>query len=320
MLYEDLLKPILFRLDPEEAHERVTALLCAAQALPFGPALVREVFGKPPAGLEVSLWGLRFPNPLGLAAGFDKDCRLVRILPSLGFGFIEVGSVTLRPQPGNPRPRISRIPEASALINRLGFNSAGAKAAAESLKALGRPGVPLGINLGLNADCPPGRAPEEYAEAFSILEPYGDYFAVNVSSPNTKGLRDLQQSQYLAAILASIQAKNRGSKPVLIKLSPDLAEGDLQAIIEPVRSFAAGVIVSNTTISRAGVAEAYRDLPGGLSGAPLKDLSTNMIRRVRRITEGRLPIIGVGGVSFGDDVWDIEDGEAFRARICTGHG
>ena len=186
MLYERVLRPILFRLDPEAAHNAVSAALAALQGVPGGAGVLSDAVGLPPANLSVEAFGLRFANPLGLAAGFDKDARLVRVLPALGFGFLEAGSVTLRPQPGNPKPRMWRVPEARGLINRLGFNSAGAEAVARTLSEARFRQGPLGLNLGLNADCPPERAPEEYARTFSILEAHGDYFAVNVSSPNTK--------------------------------------------------------------------------------------------------------------------------------------
>ncbi|MDE2237117.1 MAG: quinone-dependent dihydroorotate dehydrogenase, partial [Elusimicrobia bacterium] len=251
--------------------------------------------------------GLDFPNPLGLAAGFDKDARLTGILPALGFGFVEVGSITLRPQPVNPRPRLFRLPESEALVNRMGFNSRGAAAAAAALAGAPRM-VPVGVNLGLNKDCPPERAPGEYAEAFSLLCARGDYFVVNVSSPNTEGLRGLQEKRRLEAILRAIQERNAGRKPVLVKLSPDLSDSQLDDALEAACSQAAGAIAANTTLAKAGLPAAAA-LAGGLSGRPLFSPSTALIRRIR--ARCGLPIIGVGGIMSGADAL-----EKIRAGAC----
>jgi dihydroorotate dehydrogenase len=305
-------------MDPERAHEKMTALLGLAQSMPMGPSLVSWSLGKPPSGLEVDALGLRFPNPIGLAAGFDKDCTLGRILPALGFGFLELGSVTLRPQPGNPRPRIFRLPETSALINSLGFNSRGAVVASEHLSKLGKPHIPLGINLGLNADCPREQAPREYAQAFQILEPYGDYFAVNVSSPNTQGLRELQAPPALEKILAALKAQNRNAKPILVKLSPDLSDEQLSETLATVRNSAAGIIASNTTLSREGLSHKVSKIPGGLSGTPLKNKATTLIRKIYRLTGGQLPIIGTGGIASGQDAFEKIRAGASLVQIYTG--
>jgi dihydroorotate dehydrogenase len=209
MLYEKLLKPWLFRKDPEQAHDEMMGLLKTVQTLPLGMTLAEKAWGGRIEGLETEVLGMKFDNPIGLAAGFDKDSRVVSMMGALGFGFIEVGSLTLRPQPGNPKPRIFRLPEYEALINRLGFNNQGAEAAQRRLKAFGPQPFPLGINLGLNADCPKEKAAQEYAETFKILEPYGNYFVVNVSSPNTLGLRDLQERIYLERILSASRSSSK---------------------------------------------------------------------------------------------------------------
>ncbi|MFI5345927.1 MAG: quinone-dependent dihydroorotate dehydrogenase [Elusimicrobiota bacterium] len=306
MLY-DLLKPLLFSLDAERAHEEVSGLMELLAPLPGAASCLSILTGAGAAGLGKDVFGVHFPNPVGLAAGFDKDGRLGSLLPALGFGFLEIGSVTLEPQSGNPRPRMFRLPESGALINRMGFNSAGARAVARRLAAQPKCAVPLGINLGLNKGTDPAKAPAAYARTFHILADHGDYFVVNVSSPNTPGLRDLQKVADLKAILEAVQEANIAKKPVLLKLAPDLAEEDFAAAIETADKLAQGLVVSNTTISRDGMDEKWRSEAGGLSGAPLKHRATEMTRRARALT--KLPIIGVGGIATGDDA---------RERLAAG--
>lgn len=318
MLYDNFLRPLLFRMDPEKAHETMIGLLDFIQKTPAGPALLSWSLGANLPGLETSVFGLSFPNPVGLAAGFDKDCRLAAVLPSLGFGFIELGSVTLDPQPGNPRPRIFRAPEHGALINRLGFNSAGAQAAAASLKASGRAPLPLGVNLGLNAGCPKDEAARRYAETFRLLEPYADYFALNVSSPNTPGLRDLQERLSLERILLAIRNENKNNKPLLVKISPDLSEDKLPGLLELIGRLASGVIAGNTTLSREGLPGDYPEIRGGLSGAPLRPRSTALIAKIYALTQGKLPIIGVGGVFSGGDAFEKISAGASLVQLYTG--
>lgn len=316
MLYERVLRPWLFCKDPEEAHDLVTSWLSAAQSLPFGTAALSLLAGTPPPGQAVEAFGLKFPNPVGLAAGFDKDCRLARSLAALGFGFLELGSVTLKPQEGNEKPRMFRLPEHKALINRMGFNSCGAEAAARHLKSLGRLSIPIGINLGLNKGVPPDEAPALYAKTFSVLQPYGDYFAVNVSSPNTTGLRDLQEKLRLQKILTAIRAVNADKKPLLIKISPDLSDEALADIVEVVGDLGQGLIISNTTISRDGIFSDVQEIRGGLSGAPLRRLSTELILKTRRL-DAKIPIIGVGGVFTGGDALEKLDAGASLVQIYT---
>jgi dihydroorotate dehydrogenase len=310
MLYE-LLKPGLFRLPAEEAHDRTCALL----RLPGASLVLRMIAGAAPTTLATKAFGLDFPNPLGLAAGFDKDARMIKPLSALGFGFIEVGSIPLRPQPGNPKPRMFRLIEQEAIVNRMGFNSFGASAAAKSLSKAPK-SVPIGVNLGLNKDCPKDKYAEEYAQAFELLKSFGDYFVVNVSSPNTSGLRDLQETQKLQAILEAIKAKNPAKKPVLVKLAPDLSDVQLDGAITVAERFASGIVATNTTIQRPGIPADLPDLQGGLSGAPLRALSTELIRKIRART--KLPIIGVGGVMTGADALEKIRAGACLVQLYTG--
>jgi len=297
----DLLKPALFRVDPEKTHDWANRMLRLAAAVPGGPSAVRLIAGAAPRNLATEAFGLQFPNPLGLAAGFDKDARMLRVLPSMGFGFVEVGSITLRPQPGNPKPRLFRLPEHRAIINRMGFNSRGASAAARVLSKAPH-SVPIGVNLGLNRDCPKDRAPEDYAETFSVLKPFGDYFVVNVSSPNTSGLRDLQEKRHLERILEAIQSRNEAKKPLLVKVAPDLTDAQLDDVLDAVTRLGNGVIATNTTIQRPGIPAEHYERQGGLSGEPLRELSLELIRKIRART--KLPIIGVGGIMSGADALD----------------
>ncbi len=292
------MRPLLFRVDAERIHELSLASLGVAAPL------MARLAGPPRARgrLEQRLLGLGFPNPIGLAAGFDKRARAAPAWPALGFGFAEVGTVTAHGQPGNPRPRVYRLPADRAIVNRLGFNNPGARATAERLarwqrrRLLGR--APLGVNLGKSKVTAPDAAPGDYADSLELLWRYADYVTVNVSSPNTPGLRDLQAAGPLAEILDAIAAVNErlarahamAPRPVLVKLAPDLAPDQVDAAVDLARERgAAGVIVSNTTIAREGLSSP-RELTsqaGGLSGAPLRDRATEMVRRVALRAAGR---------------------------------
>ncbi|MCX5795137.1 MAG: quinone-dependent dihydroorotate dehydrogenase [Elusimicrobia bacterium] len=318
MLYERLIRPLLFRMDAEQAHEHAVRDLELLGRVPGGPAVLSALLGRPEPGLETKAFGLTFPNPLGLAAGFDKDCRLSGVLPALGFGFLELGSVTLRPQPGNPKPRIMRLPLERALINRMGFPSSGAQEAARRLQAADRCAVPVGINIGLNADCPKAKAPEEYAGTLRLLHPCGDYFVVNVSCPNMTGLRDLQERLQLERILIALAAVNSPRKPVLVKLAPDLADAQLPDLLGLIMRHADGVVATNTTTSRQSLSPELGDIQGGLSGRPLRSAATAMIAKIYRLTDGRLPIIGVGGVETADDVLEKLRAGASLVQLYTG--
>jgi dihydroorotate dehydrogenase len=287
--------PLLRGMDPERAHD--LALL----------ALRAGLVGADPAEddpiLATQAFGLSFRNPVGLAAGFDKDAVAVLPLMRLGFGFVEAGTVTPRPQPGNPRPRLFRLAEDRAVINRMGFNNGGLDAFLARLAALPRPlPAPLGVNIGINKE---GAEPErDYPAAYAAVAPHADYVTVNVSSPNTPGLRDLQGEERLAAILDAIAAAPAPRRPpVLVKIAPDLAGDALGPLVETcVARGVAGLIVSNTTVTRpATLRSRHRGEAGGLSGAPLFALSTAVLRSVHRLARGRLVLIGVGGVGSGAD-------------------
>lgn len=326
-LYTALVRPLLFRLDAEAAHEAAAAALALAGSLPGARALLAAAFAHRDPALERTVWGLRFPNPVGLAAGFDKDARLAHALPALGFGFIEVGTVTWDPQPGNPRPRLARLPEAEALINRMGFNNAGAEALAGRLKALGALPVPLGVNIGLNKDAEAAQAPALYAKTFARLALFGDYFVINVSSPNTPGLRALQDKLRLEGILDAVARVNGDKKPVLVKLAPDLDDAGFEALVPFLAERAAGLILANTATDphlREAALEAggrRREPPfqgGGLSGAPLRARAAELVRRAKALTGGKVPLVGVGGVSAAQDAWELLRAGAALVQVYTG--
>ncbi len=316
--YERFFFPVLSQLDAETAHDWVSFSAEWAPHLPFFSSAASFLWRRPKSAILGShVLGMNFENPLGLAAGFDKNARLLHFLPHLGFGFVEAGTVTLKPQLGNPKPRLFRLPEFEALINRMGFNGEGATKVAARLLKLKSPSIPRGINLGINAGTLPEEAPSLYAETFKILEPYGDYFAVNVSSPNTTGLRDLQERRHLERILISLQAENKNKKPILIKVSPDLEEKSLEPLCEIALKLASGIIAANTTIQRPGLPPEVQETSGGLSGAPLRFISTQIIAKIYRMTQGHLPIIGVGGVFSGADAFEKIRAGASLIQIYT---
>jgi dihydroorotate dehydrogenase len=316
VIYENLARRVLFRVgrgDAEAAHELTLRWLAR---LPRRAG--SRVFS--PAGAATTVFGVRFPNPVGLAAGMDKDGRALAAWPALGFGFVEVGTVTRHPQPGNDRPRLFRLPDSRAIVNRMGFNNAGAAALAARLAALGPLGVPLGISLGKSKVTPLDEAVDDYTASLSTLYPYGDYFAVNVSSPNTPGLRSLQDRGHLDALLPALRAV--GPKPLLVKVAPDLTDAALGELLEVCeKNDVAGLIATNTTLSRSGTAPtdaAAAAQAGGLSGAPLTVRAREVVRFVARETGGRLPVIGVGGVMRPDDALRLRDAGASLVQIYTG--
>ena len=293
-MFYPLLRPVLFLLDAERAH-RVS--LAALKVLPRQAA----VSGAGKLASEVA--GLRFPNPLGMAAGYDKDAEVPDGLLRLGFGFAEVGSITPLPQAGNPRPRLFRLIEDRAVINRMGFNNCGSEAAAARLAArLGRPGI-VGVNLGANKDAPDRIA--DYATMARLMAPLASYLAVNVSSPNTPGLRSLQDKGALAELLdAVLSARGPAGPPVFLKVAPDLARGEIDSIARIALDQGLGaLIVSNTTTSRPELRSRHSVEAGGLSGAPLRDLAQQCLRDFRRATGGAMPLIGVGGIASAEDAW-----------------
>ena len=312
-VYTALARPLLFWLAPEAAHEVSMKMLALCAA-------VLGRYGSAPAGRAVECFGVRFPNAVGLAAGMDKNATALPAWPLMGFGFVEIGTVTARAQPGNAKPRVFRLPRQRALINRLGFNNEGAAAVAERLerwKATGRwPRVPVGINLGKSRVTPLENAAEDYAESFRVLRGHGDYFVVNVSSPNTPGLRDLQAVDQLGGILRALRRENEEGKPVLVKIAPDLAEEDIDAVVAAgEEEGAAGWIATNTTIDHSSV-PAGCDEQGGLSGEPLRERATRVVRRVA--ARATRPVIGVGGVSDADSAREKLMAGASLVQLYTG--
>jgi dihydroorotate dehydrogenase len=288
-----LLRPLVFALDAERAH-RLT--IRALRAMPArAPAQADPV-------LAVSVAGLSFPNPIGLAAGFDKDAEAFAAMPALGFGFAEVGTLTPRPQAGNPRPRLFRLAEDRAVINRMGFNNAGQEAALPRLAGRG-PGI-VGVNLGANKDSPDRIA--DYAAGVRAMAPIADYLTVNISSPNTPGLRALQEKGALDALLAAVaEARGTGRTPLFLKIAPDLEPEDIEGIAQvSVRHGVDALIVSNTTITRPRLRSRFAGEAGGLSGRPLKALALERLRDFRRATGGALPLIATGGIESGADAYE----------------
>ena len=315
MLYR-LLRPALFALDPETAHGLAIASLKAL------PASRQPVVGGP---LPIEVAGLTFPNPLGMAAGFDKDGEAPDALLGRGFGFVEVGSITPRPQAGNPRPRLFRLAEDGAVINRMGFNNGGAPAAAARLaQRAGRPGI-VGINIGANKDSADRIA--DYAQMTQVMAPLASYLAVNISSPNTPGLRALQDEAALTALLDAVQeARGETGPPVFLKVAPDLEPADIDAIARIALDRRLGaLIVSNTTISRPPLRSRGSEEAGGLSGAPLRPLALQRLRDFRTATGGALPLVGVGGIATARDAWErIRAGaslvQVYSAMVYHGPG
>lgn len=310
--YRNLIFPFLARLDPEEAHERTLNLLETAQTNPIGQSVLRSVAGTLPQR-PVQLFGLTFPNVLGMAAGFDKDVRIASGLAQLGFGHVEVGTLTPRPQTGNPRPRIFRLREDEALINRMGFPNGGVETAVARLKALAdRPhDFVLGVSLGKQKETELADAANDYLAVMRAVYPFADYLAVNISSPNTPGLRELQGGNYLGHLLSTLTQENWdlsaqhgiGKRPLLVKIAPDLTDDELAEIVDIVlQTHIDGIIATNTTLSRSGLTSPRRDETGGLSGKPLARRSTQIIQAIARQTDGKLPIIGAGGVRTAVDV------------------
>ncbi len=312
--YQQLLRPLLFCLDAEAVHHLAINTLAT-----FGP-LLRPFKPAPDRRLARNVFGVDFPNPVGLAAGFDKNAVALAAWDALGFGFAEVGTITARPQPGNPRPRIFRVPEVSGLINCLGFNNDGCDVVASRLQRLYDhkrwPRIPIGINLGKSKVTPLDEATNDYLLSFERLMHYGDYFVLNVSSPNTPGLRLLQDRSALDDLLGAIQRRNSRARPVLVKIAPDLDWASIEEIIALAHEHRiAGLIATNTTIDQSQVPEPRRT-QGGLSGLPLRARATEVVRFIAERTE--LPVIGVGGVFSADDALEKFDAGATLIQIYTG--
>lgn len=328
-LYRRLLFPLLRRLDAERMHDAALAALEVAQATTAGRFFLRRIAGDVPRR-PVRLFGLTFPNILGMAAGFDKDARVATGLACLGFGHVEVGTLTPYPQSGNPRPRVFRLPADRALINRMGFPNRGTAQAVARLRAARAAGTQsemvMGVSLGKQKETPLAEAAGDYVAVMRAVFPDADYLAVNVSSPNTPDLRALQGGRYLDGLLQRLAeegealAEEHGQRPpLLLKIAPDLTWAEVDAIIAAaLDGGVAGIIATNTTVSRRGVHDARREEEGGLSGAPLAARSNELIAYVSRQTAGRLPIIGVGGVFSAADVRAKLDAGAELVQVYTG--
>lgn len=326
-IYEGLVRPVLFAQDSEKIHDRTLRALNIASNNALLRGAMHSFYGAPE--LPVELFGLRFPNPVGLAAGMDKFGRAVPAWEAMGFGFSELGGVTALAQPGNPPPRLFRAIKDEAIVNAMGFNNPGAAALTETLAAWKRRGLwpkhPVGMNLGKSKVTPLDKAAEDYAESFRLLRPLVDFFVVNVSSPNTPNLRQLQDKAALDEILAALQSLNTPPKPapILVKVAPDLSFEALDEILELAgpRQLA-GIVATNTTIRRPEAADPVLQKvyaqTGGLSGRPLRQRSTEVIRHLYRQTNGALPIIGVGGIFGADDAWEKITAGASLVQIYTG--
>lgn len=329
-MYRRTLRPWLFHYDPEDLHQLTIATARQLGRHAIARPLLRSYQPASDDRLRQSLWGLEFAHPLGLAAGFDKNAEAIAAWSQIGFAFAEVGTVTAQAQTGNPKPRLFRLPDDEAVLNRMGFNNRGAEAVArqlESESARGDRSIPLGVNLGKSKVTPLPEAAADYAFSFERLYPFGDYFVVNVSSPNTPGLRELQAKASLREILERLQERNRDRKPILVKIAPDLSWAeidDLLTLVEPCQI--AGIIATNTTISRdrlttqhlAPTGTSPQDEAGGISGAPVRSRSTEVIAHIWKQTSGRVPIIGVGGIDSADAAWEKIKAGASLLQIYTG--
>lgn len=328
MLYRNVMKPIFFAMHPERAHNTMIRGMNTAQYVPGMKALASAMYGVPKTKeLSTELWGMEFHHPIGMAAGLDEDAKGAAMFSAIGFGFLEVGTVTPKPQLGNPKPRVFRLPQYKALINRMGFNNLGASTMADNLRKLNKRPIPIAINIGKNKDTPNEQAAEDYRSCLRQLFPYGDFFVVNISSPNTPDLRKLQHGDDLSALLQAVmdemsvqQAKYKcDGKPVLVKVAPDLSDEELEAIVATImKSGVSGVIATNTTLSREGIEHEHAHETGGLSGQPLKERSTAVIKHIYRLTEGKLPIIGSGGVFTSEDAYEKIRAGASLVEVYTG--
>ena len=329
VLYKSIVRPLLFRKEPEASHEMILGLLSRME---FLCGTLENFYRVEDDRLRVQIGPLTFPNPVGLAAGFDKNAVTPKTISAFGFGFMEIGAVTAQAQPGNPKPRLYRLPEDQALINRLGFNNEGAEAIAlklDRLRARGAmPEVPLGINIGRTKIVETKDAVADYLAAFEKLFPYGDFFTLNVSSPNTPNLRDLQERTLLKELLAAVQGKNRelakqgkiDPKPVFVKIAPDMEFSQIDEIIEVVEAAKlTGIVATNATATmREGLRSPAAREPGGLSGRPITRVVTAFISHIYRATQGRVPVIGVGGIFNAADAYDKIKAGASAVQIYTG--
>ncbi|NES78192.1 MULTISPECIES: quinone-dependent dihydroorotate dehydrogenase [Okeania] len=352
-IYRSVIFPTLFsglKADPEWVHHQLLNILSfmdtnsSSKLISSLQTIMQKSLCFEDIRLEQTLWGLNFKNPVGLAAGYDKDGVAINAWPQLGFGFAELGTVTLHQQPGNPQPRLFRLPMDRAALNRMGFNNQGAAALAMRLQSQGKniPEVlrlqennysfypnffPYGINIGKSKITSLEAAATDYLGSFKLLKDWGDYFVVNVSSPNTPGLRSLQNTENLSNILADLQAENKGVKPILVKIAPDLEKEAIASILDLIKQYQiSGIIATNTTISRdelktkiiAKTGKLVTEEAGGISGAPLTQRATEIIKFIWQETQGKLPIIGVGGIFTVEDAWDKITAGASLIQVYTG--
>lgn len=320
-MYPFFYRRVLVHLDPERAHTLAVDFLRVMGASAAGRAVLRRLFApRPDPRQVVEVWGIKFPHVLGLAGGFDKRAECLPGLAALGFGHVEIGTITPRPQPGNPRPRVFRLPEDQALINRMGFPGDGAAAARAHLERTPRL-IPVAVSLGKNKETALERAAEDYCEVLNTLHPYGDFFTLNISSPNTPELRRLQTPAYLSELLGAVQTtmKRLSPKPLLIKIAPDLTWADIDTILDlALQHQIAGIVATNTTLSREGLHSPAQSENGGLSGLPLRERSTVIIRYIRDRIGDKLGIIGVGGIFNHTDLQQKLDAGAVLVQAYTG--
>ncbi|MGI0107405.1 quinone-dependent dihydroorotate dehydrogenase [Salinimicrobium sp. WS361] len=319
-MYQKIIRPLLFNIDPEKVHYFTFSALRKLFLLPVSQKLVRKQFVVEDKKLEREVFGIKFPNPVGLAAGFDKDAKLYKELSNFGFGFIEIGTLTPKPQPGNEKKRLFRLKEDKAIINRMGFNNGGVTEAVERLKK--NSGVLIGGNIGKNKVTANEKAVDDYLICFYALFEQVDYFVINVSSPNTPNLRELQDKEPLTKLLNTLQQENLKrpvQKPILLKIAPDLTDSQLLDIIDIIKETGiAGVIATNTTISREDLTSSDKDETGGLSGKPLTKRATEVIRFLSEKSNKAFPIIGVGGIMSPEDAIEKLEAGAALVQLYTG--
>jgi dihydroorotate dehydrogenase len=328
--YQYGVRPLLFSLDPEAAHHFAIATCRRISESPILQAIAKSTFYYSDSRLSQTLWNLKFENPVGLAAGFDKNAEAIGAWERLGFGFAEVGTITAHAQSGNPQPRLFRLPSDRAVLNRMGFNNRGATATATALKnylQTHKLSIPLGLNLGKSKITEIADSKLDYAESLRSLYEFGDYFVVNVSSPNTPNLRDLQATDQLCAILAELNPINTANKPILVKIAPDLNDADIVEVVKASQAYGvAGIIATNTTISRQNLTTTHLSITGkpvteeagGISGQPVRDRSLAVINLIWQTTQGSLPIIGVGGIFTAEDAWQKITAGAAIVQVYTG--
>jgi dihydroorotate dehydrogenase len=328
--YQYGVRPLLFSLDPEAAHHFAIATCHRISESSTLQAIAKSIFYYSDSRLSQTLWNLKFENPVGLAAGFDKNAEAIGAWSNLGFGFAEVGTITAHAQSGNPQPRLFRLPSDLAVLNRMGFNNRGAAATSVDLRnylKAHKLSIPLGINLGKSKVTEIADAKLDYAESLRSLYEFGDYFVVNVSSPNTPNLRDLQATDQLCAILAELNPINIQNKPILVKIAPDLNDTDIVEVVKASQAFGvAGIIATNTTISRQNLTTTHLSITGlpvteeagGISGQPVRDRSLEVINLIWQTTQGNLPIIGVGGIFTAEDAWQKIIAGAAIVQVYTG--